>query len=657
MRVPDDDKLFSGLDAQQAAIVRHVDGPALVVAGAGAGKTTTLVRRTAHLIRTGVNPSSILLLTFTRAAAKSILDRARAYAPEADRVQGGTFHSVAARVIREHHEMFALPSNFTVADPGDVEDMIKRILAEEPLQGSSPRASTIAKILSFSINTRIPIPTVIRDKYTKWDDFAPDIERLSGRLVEYKKKNAILDFDDLLVFFEAMAKHEAAGELLRRRFRHVMVDEVQDCNALQVGICHGLGAGDGNIMAVGDPSQSIYAFRGSAPAVMFSFRKHWPSLKTYLIETNYRSTPEIVAAADRVDRSMANRFERVLVAKRASQGVRPSVVSVDDRSAEAAYVADAIVDRRDEGVPFSEQAVLVRSMRHIRHVEVELAARGIATVVRGGIRIHEAQHVKDALSPLRIVHNLNDEPAWIRLLTQFPKIGEKTALAVCREARESGTLEGALAALEALSKKRPTLSDVPLVLKAAAASDMPGVALSTVRAVLEPTMSNRYDDEWEWRRKDIDALVDIAGSHPNVEEFLRTLTIDVSIDKHAEYVGAPPESEGSVTLATIHSAKGLEWTVVFVPSFVEGHLPSAFVEGPEDEDEERRLMYVAVTRAKRDLVFVRPRTTMVKGQPAFVGPSPYEALIKDHLDQIRQRPYEAPSYAPGAGRGILISVR
>ena len=655
MNVPANDPIFSGLDPQQSEVVRHMSGPALVVAGAGAGKTTTLVRRTAHLIRSGVAPGSILLLTFTRAAAKSIMDKARSYAPEADRVEGGTFHSIASRVIRENHSMFGLPPNFTILDPEDVEATFKRLAGEQRMRGAAPRASTIAKIVSYSINTKRHIHDVILDRFTKWEPYAADIEEISQAYVTYKKGRALLDFDDLLLFLSAMANHPAAGPLLRKRFAFVMVDEVQDLNALQVDICHGLGADGGNVMAVGDPSQSIYGFRGSEPGIMFGFRDHWPSMRTYLIETNYRSTPEIVSCADTIDRSMRQRFDRVLRARKPSEGIRPTLLETQDKPSEAALIADFVIDKREEGIPYKEQAVIARSMRNLRHVEFELIARGIPLVVRGGVRIHEAKHIKDVLAPLKIAANLRDEPAWVRMLTTLPKIGEKTAAEVAGEMLGCADLDAAIEALSRRALKKTGLAMAPEILRAASCSERPGIALGAVRNAMEPSLAARYEDEWDWRKKDIDSIVEIAEGYVSVEEFLRTLTIDVSIDKRAEFMDSDRDEEGVVTLSTVHSAKGLEWKAVYVPSFVEGHMPSLHAE-PGEQDEEKRLFYVAVTRAKSELYLVRPKTGIVKGGPAFLNSSPYEHLIRQHTE-IRRANVPTPRPLGESAAGILISVR
>lgn len=653
-----EERLFHRLDPQQAEVVRHTDGPALVVAGAGAGKTTTLVRRVAHLIHKGVNPSSILLLTFTRAAASSILERARKFAPEAHKVQGGTFHSVASKLIHDNHMMFGLAANFSVLDPGDVEDTFKRLIAENPMQGASPRASTVAKVVSYAVNTIQPVEAVVQRRWPKWVTWSSEIGNLAKLYDAYKRAHNCVDFDDLLRMFAALAEDPASGPELRRKFRYVMCDEVQDCNALQMRILFALGSEGGNVMAVGDPSQSIYGFRGSAPGTMYAIRDEWEGTRLLLIETNYRSTPEIVNCADVVDRSMARRINRNLQAKRDSIRVRPLITQVADRPAESVLIADYILDRRDEGIPYKEQAVLVRSMRQVRHVELELAARGIPTVVRGGIRIHEAAHVKDVLCPLRLLANHIDEPAWMRLLSMLPKIGEKTALGIARELVARPSFDAAVEALGQMALKKPQLAIAWDVLSAINGRAMPADILATSKDAMDGLLQQRYPEDWDTRRKDIDALVDIAAGQPELDEFLRTLTIDVSIDQRATYEGEPPDEEGVVTLATIHSAKGLEWEVVYMPSFIQGHLPTGFADPDDDPDEEKRLMYVLVTRAKNELILLRPQTAMIKGKPTFVDDSGFAHIILPHCEVRHTGPKAQPeeNLSLGGGlRGLRIS--
>jgi len=623
-----DQSILAGLDEQQAAAATHMSGPALIVAGAGAGKTTVLVRRTANLIYRGVDPSTILLLTFTRPSAASILERARNYMPEARDVIGGTFHSVAARVIRENHHVFGLAPNFTIMDPADVDDVFKRLIAETPLTIATPRSSVVGKIISFSRNTQRSLPEVLQQpQWWKYRDLTSWIIEISGKYLDYKKRLSILDYDDLLEFWAKMVEHPALAEMLRRRFQYVMVDEHQDSNALQLRIIYGLGGENGNVMAVGDPSQSIYAFRGAAPGTMFDFARHWPEAKTYLIETNYRSSPEIVALADRVDKAMVNRFDRKLVASKPAAAIKPEIVSVSDIDTEADWIVDRILAHRDEGVTFSKQAVLVRSARRARHVEAKLAAAGIPYKFSGGIKLHEAAHIKDVISVLRIIVNPSDEPAWLRFLPILPKIGIKTAAKISAELTDSPDAEEMLRRFSNLALKRKELAIAIPALRVAIAARSALTALEGVRRELGPFLAEKWGDEWEWRQKDIDDVINLAATQGETEDFLRMVTIDVALDKKSETTRSRLQDEMPLTVSTVHASKGLEWDVVYIPSFINGHMPSPYTDGIEGDEEEKRLFYVAVTRSKKHLHFIRPATTIIQGTPMVMSDTPYQGMV------------------------------
>lgn len=639
-----EDPILAGLDPQQRAAATHVDGPGLIVAGAGAGKTTVLVRRTAHLVRTGIDPSRILLLTFTRASAASILDRARAFSPDVRDVVGGTFHSVAARVIRENHHVFGLPEGFTVMDPDDVDDTLKRLMADSPSHLALPRSSTVAKIISFARNTQRTVQeTLMLPQNWKHRDLITWFVGIADRYLEYKKRLGILDFDDLLEFWARMAEHDALGAMLGDRFSYVMVDEHQDSNALQLRIIYGLGGSQGNVMAVGDPSQSIYGFRGAAPGTMFDFRRQWPATKTFLIETNYRSTPEIVALADRVDRSMLQRFERNLVAAKPSNGMRPSIVHVPDADSEADWIVDRILANRDEGMAFEKQAVLVRSSRRARHVEAKLAAAGIPYKFFGGIKLHEAAHIKDLISVLRVAINPSDEPAWLRFLPILPRIGIKTAAGISADLVDSVDAAEVIRRLSGMALKRKELAVAIPVIRAVIAASSALAALEGARRELGPFLADRWGDEWEWRKKDIDDVVDLAATQGTTENFLRMITIDVAIDKKSETKRSAMQDERPMSVCTVHAAKGLEWDAVFVPSFVSGHMPSQFAEPGEGDEEEKRLFYVAVTRARKDLRLLKPSSAIVQGSPVLVGESAFQPLIANLVDKEHATTSRAPA--------------
>ena len=420
--------ILADLNPDQEAVVRAVDGPVLVVAGAGSGKTTVLVRRVAWMIEQGISPSSILLLTFTRAAASSMLARARALVPEAREVTGGTFHSVGALVLRQLHSVFGLPEALTVLDPEDVQDAIGNCAAAEPFpwKGRSPKPGTVAGVLSRVANTKVSVAEAITQRAPDWEGSEAWFEAIGRRYTEWKLDRGLLDYDDLLTWFAAALAHPQVGEHLRARWPYVLVDEHQDSNAVQLDIVYGLGGDRPNVMAVGDPAQAIYAFRGSAPATLFHFRERWPHTRVLALETNYRSTQPILDLVNAVDRAMVPRFPRELRAVRPETAERPKLVRVANERVQAEELCARILAARDAGVALAEQAVLVRSMWAARRVEAELLAQRIPYRVVGGLRIDEAAHVKDLLALARIAENPRNEPAWTRILGRLPGVGTAT---------------------------------------------------------------------------------------------------------------------------------------------------------------------------------------------------------------------------------------
>jgi DNA helicase-2/ATP-dependent DNA helicase PcrA len=367
-----------------------------VVAGAGSGKTTVMTKRVAALINSGVSPDEILLLTFTRAAASNMIERAKRYTPYADRVSAGTFHSIAHRIIKENEQLFRFPSPPSIMDPGDTETAFKSIAKK--LGGKDenlPNAGTIAKAHSFSSNTSRPLDDVVYDRF---ETFAHSLQFMEACVKEYKtykKERALLDYDDLLLVFDRMLSNEAVATELRRRFRYIEVDEHQDSDALQCSIIEKLGGAEANVMVVGDPAQAIYGFRGAAPRTMFSFKEIWPQSRMVYLNTNYRSTEEVLAIGNAVDASMAERFDRQLLPAPGAVGSTPILVAVPSPDQEASYVAMKVLEAKDDGIPLHEQAVLVRSLHAARMIEFEFDRRRIPYKVTGGLKVTEARHIKD----------------------------------------------------------------------------------------------------------------------------------------------------------------------------------------------------------------------------------------------------------------------
>jgi DNA helicase-2/ATP-dependent DNA helicase PcrA len=620
------ENILQGLNREQRQAAEAVDGAYLVVAGAGSGKTTVLSRRVAALVEAGINPSSILLLTFTRFAAKNMLDRAKRITPAAADVVGGTYHSIAHRLVLENHRMFRLPEKPTFLDPDDVTSAFKKIaLSLGGKDENMPKGSALAKAHSFSVNTKRSLEDVVHDRFHEFSYAVDFFQKCAEEYKTYKRTRGLLDYDDLLVAWDNMMDHPVIGAAVRDRFKYVLVDEDQDSNAIQCSIVAKLGGDNPNVMVVGDPAQSIYAFRGAAPRTMFEFIERWPHATTIKLNTNYRSTEEILTIANSVDRDMRERFDRELLPAPGSVGETPIMTQVVDYEAEAKYIADKILDRKDDGVDLEEQAILVRSMNTARHIEAELVRRRIPYKVSGGIKINDAAHIKDMLCMARCAANPLDEPAWLRVLTMARTVGEKKASQVytkIADAVSESFLGDPCEIIVDMCKKSPDAGPISDAYRILAAGGPPVEILERAMTVVEDIFKRRYDD-WSARKSDISAVIGLAEGQESLDSFLSTMSLDYSIDKKREITGEMQE-ENPVTISTVHSAKGLEWDVVYIPSFIQGHLPSAYANSYEQIEEEKRVLYVAVTRPRKFLEITKP-TTGYKG--VFLQQSNFEYMI------------------------------
>jgi DNA helicase-2/ATP-dependent DNA helicase PcrA len=632
------DAILDGLNEGQRAAASAVDGSWLVVAGAGSGKTTVLSRRVAALIAAGVDPGSILLLTFTREASRNMLERARKLHPAAGDVFGGTFHSVGHRMIVENHAQLALPERPSIIDPDDVVAAFRKIVTAKIGKGKDaesenmPRPAAIAKIHSFAINVMGTPEDVVDTRFPHlWHakDFVADCVK---DYRSFKKERGLLDYDDLLVAWNKMLDHPQLGAAFRKQFRYVMVDEHQDSNNLQCSIIFKLGGENPNVMAVGDPAQSIYGFRGSAPGTMFSFRDHWPKTQIVNLNVNYRSTAEILDIANVVDRSMEQRFDRELHPVDGCTGNLPKYVTLPSMEDEAAYVVDTILARKTDGVELYEQAILARSMSMVRHVEAELVKRRVPYKVSGGLKIGEAAHVKDFLCLVRASVNVRDELAWVRVLTMAKGVGEKKASTLFWDvAKRDDAAFDPTSVIEPHVAKSPDLQIIINAYNELRSGRHPMEALEAAAAHLEGILERRYDN-WKTRKSDLAAVIGLAESAKSIDAFLSAIMIDYSIDKVCS-ANANDGSERGLTLSTVHSAKGLEWKVVYMPSFLNGHYPSFYsLNEPDGMEEEKRILYVAVTRAKQELVLTKPAL----GRAEAIAPrSPFEDLIIPLVEEER----------------------
>lgn len=636
-------RILSGLNDQQQAVVLASEPDVAVVAGAGSGKTETLTRRIARLVLDGVDPERILAITFTKQAAQNMRDRAARYVPDARRIRLGTFHSVAHALVMENRHAMRLPDKISILDTEDAVASLKKVAAAlRTNEENLPRASTINKILSFSRNTERTIEDVVHSNYPQYIHAIEFVEKVGAAYTQFRRKNALFDYDGLLEALAKMLEHERLGPAIAAMFEEALIDEAQDLNALQIRIVRALRRHDVRVMFVGDPSQSIYQFRGASPDIMFTLVKEC-SAKVYLLETNYRSSAEILDVANAVEEAMRKRIPRALVSHCGTSGLLPRLIEVDDKAAEAAAIVDAILDRKNEGMELEEQAIVVRSTANFRHVEAELIARKVPYTVRAGVKVTEAGAVRDLLCVARASLNLGNEPAWQRILQLAPRVGERKAAKMVEAISASGSLQNAIGIVLDAGVRNESLRPVAHALRLVddERGGPPAARLRLALNALEPLLEAEYRDDWKARKADVVAVIDIAHQHADLDSFVSSLTIETSIEKTRSGT-ADPNEEPPLTLTTIHSAKGLEWQAVYVPSMIEGHIPTMYAQAPDDVDEELRAFYVLVTRAKTHLEFFKP-TVMPDGMLRTA--SRFEGVIRDFCER------ERGSRAPRGRRG------
>jgi DNA helicase-2/ATP-dependent DNA helicase PcrA len=603
------------LNPQQAAAATHADGPLLIIAGAGTGKTRTLVYRVAHLIDRGVAAERILLLTFTRRAAQEMLSRAeRLVGSNSKRVHGGTFHATAHRLLRRYGPAAGLPKDFTIMDQGDSADLMQLSRAQLGYAAKIkrfPKKETLQYVYSRHINTGIPVEDIVRDEYAQFVDYLEDFARIYVDYVRRKQERNLVDYDDLLLFWALML--EASPELRQQiggMYDHILVDEYQDTNVLQARILRGMCGSHANITVVGDDAQSIYSFRGANFRNILDFPKQFAGATTVTLEQNYRSTQPILSVTNTLISRAAERFTKNLWTERAG-GETPWLVAARDEQQQTRFVVDRILELHEEGTPLREIAVLFRAGYMSADLEIELTNRKIPFEKWGGLKFLEAAHVKDVLAFLRILENPRDEVSWYRLLLLLPGIGDTTAraaidsmIAAAWESNAFGRYSPpprARAAHAALVSLLDGLRGGPVLDEAKVAAD-----IGRVRGLYDNILRERYD-RVEPRLADLDQLQTIAAGYPDRATFLSALALEPPQATQDLPEGSSREENDCLILSTAHSAKGKEWDAVFVIWAVDGWFPSARCLNTEEEtEEERRLMYVALTRARNYLSVTYP---------------------------------------------------
>jgi DNA helicase-2/ATP-dependent DNA helicase PcrA len=603
--------VLDGLNDAQGQAASHAGGPLLVLAGAGTGKTRTLVSRAAWLCEQGVRPDRILLLTFTRRAADDMLGRAAALArPAGGRITGGTFHAIAHRIIRQHAESFSLPPEFTVIDPADMTDLLDSHRAEHGLvstQRRAPRAGVCADIYTRCVNTQTTIAEVVRGGFPWCTDYAGQLADLFRGYVAHKRSHGLVDFDDLLLLWRAALADPAAGPVLRGMFDAVLVDEYQDVNAIQADIVRLLAPESGCLTCVGDDAQAIYAFRGADPGHLHGLAGTFPGLTVVRLTENYRSRQPVLRLANAV-RPQSSGLELALSAARGATGAAPLLVTCHDEATQAREICARVLDAHETGTGLRDQAVLVRAAHHSDVLEIELAARGIPFVKYGGLRFTEAAHVKDFLAAARIVANPADDLAWFRVLRLHEGIGPVHARRIIDVLRpaDPGQFDRWREAIGAVPKRtREDLAATIAGLAGAAGTEHTGERATAILAALLGPLRSRYPDA-AVRIADLERLADAAASRPSLHDALVELALDPPVSA-SDLAGPPRQDEDYLTISTVHSAKGLEWPVVHLPHLVDGAVPSDMALGtPTGLAEEQRLFYVAVTRARDQLFLYAP---------------------------------------------------
>lgn len=599
----------AALNTQQLAAVTASDGPALVIAGAGSGKTRTLVYRVAYLIDSGVDPAHILLLTFTRKAAQEMVDRAGLLiGAQGDRVSGGTFHSLGNTLLRRYGRSIGIEPAFTILDRGDAEDLIALTRSHLGLNEKDkrfPRKGTIAEIYSKCINTIRPMEDIVLEEFPHFADHLEDLEKLRRAYEQAKRQRQLLDYDDLLArLWELLTHHEDVRGSISRLYRYILVDEYQDTNRLQAELIRKLAATHENVMVVGDDSQSIYAFRGATFRNIMEFPTLFPGATVYKLEENYRSTQPVLNLANEVIAAAAEKYTKQLFTRKLD-GPLPALVAAAGENAQSRFVAQKILELREEGVPLNEMAVLFRSSFHSFDLEIELSRRGLPFVKRGGIKFIEAAHVKDLLAYLRVAHNPQDAVSWHRALLLVDGVGPKKAQDLLVSLTKADDPAQILCATS--GRSAPALKQLGLMLgRLGHARDAgPAGLVDLAYEYYLPILKDQHDD-YPKRIRDLEHLHTMAESYSDLADFLSDLALEPP-DGSVVDVAAPDRDDEQLVLSTIHSAKGLEWQCVFIIWALDGKFPSMYSFGTDEGlEEERRLFYVAVTRAKRHLFITYP---------------------------------------------------
>jgi len=629
------------LNDEQREVVLAGGGPILVIAGAGSGKTRTLVYRVSRLIESGHDPSRLLLLTFTNKAAREMLRRVETLlAVDTRRLAGGTFHSVGNRLLRRFGARLGLTANFTILDPEDARELMEAATSDRKiptLERRFPKGDVLQDLYSFTINTGRSFTEVLAEHAPHFSELETEIVSVFQRYRERKRQGNAVDYDDLLLLWKKLLDEvPAAATELRSSFDHVLVDEYQDTNRLQGEIVDGMAKLKKNVTVVGDDAQAIYSFRGASFENILGFPQRYPDVQTFRLTRNYRSTPEILALANASIAHNEKQFPKELAASRES-GALPAVVALPDIPDQARFAGQRLLEWHDEGEKLSDLAVLYRAHYQALELQIELTRRGIPYEIRSGTRFFEQRHVKDVLAFLRIVVNPKDELSWKRALKLFPRVGERSAAAVWEAI---GARPDPLEAFRSLDAKSVDLgrgSETALRPFRALLSqlDSPGLR-STPAEAIRTVVEDVYKDyarakfpNGNARLDDLEQFAQFAQTYDSLPAFLEDVTLFNELSGEDVVAGEPDDDR--VVLSSIHQAKGLEWSRVIVMGLSEGRFPNyRSIATDEGLEEERRLFYVAVTRAKNELALVYPMLARDRyGVDVILEPSRFVAELPE----------------------------
>lgn len=618
------------LNSQQFAAVSSAPGPALVIAGAGSGKTRTLTHRVAYLLDKGVEPANILLLTFTNKAAREMLDRVELLVPQnISALWSGTFHSIGNKILRRHADVLGFTRSFSILDRDDQKSLMNETIRQLNINTGGrrfPKADLLASIFSLCENTSEPLEEILEYRYPHLEEWLDEIKKLRKRYRKRKLDTNSMDFDDLLVLtLKLLKEHQDLRNLYQRKFLHVLVDEYQDTNKVQCDLIDLLVGEKKHLMVVGDDAQSIYSWRGADMENILSFQKKYPSAKVFKIETNYRSVPEVLELSNAAIRPNKVQFAKELRAVREPGSMVPAMVALDDPAVQAEFISERIDELIGEGIEPEEIAVLYRAHYQSMEIQMEMTRRDLPFQITSGLRFFEQAHIKDVSAMIRFVVNGRDEVSFKRMVLLLPGIGARTAENLWSAWRHSAagssnqipdSFSNTMLGFRVPAKAKSTWEQLCHTLDELAPEGVferpSNMIFSIMEGVYEDYMRGSFDN-YENRKQDIEQLMQYGENYDDILEFLAQLSLMSSVDNEpagGNQAQKDKTNEG-VLLSSIHQAKGLEWKVVFLVWLADGMFPNGRVLDSGDDamiEEERRLFYVAVTRAKDQLYLSYPLT-------------------------------------------------